>query len=115
MLAISKEKFVNALNSIQKGLCKREEFNNALDKTGDGFFVCTIGEDWLTTLLDLLSELVGDKNYGYGTTLEWFLFEDVKKEIIISPNSPLNNSDEKIIVDCSTPELLYDYFDKYGG
>ena len=114
MVLISKEDFVNAITDIQEELKRREEFDEAIGKINDSFFVCTIGEKWLNLSLKLLSAAVGDKGDKYGTMLEWYLFEDVDKQVSFSPNSKYNPSNEELVVDCSTPERLYDYFVKYG-
>lgn len=114
MVTISKELFVTSLNKIKEGLDKRHEFDDLMEKFSDSFFVSTLGEEWLTTATELLSFAVGDKDDGHGTMLEWFLYEDVEKKIFLTPNSKYNTTDKEIEIDVSTPELLYDYFLKYG-
>lgn len=113
-IKISKEDFVANLLLIQKGLEKSENFDKAMSDFTDSYFVNSIGVDWLTASTNLLSLSVGDTDDGHGTMIEWFLYEDVDKKIYLSPNSKYNKTDKEIEIDVSTPELLYDYFVKYG-
>jgi hypothetical protein len=113
MVKISKELFVETIKKIQEGIDKREEFNDAMEKFTSTYYSSTLGEEWLEALLKILAESVGDVDEGYGTMIEWFLYEDVEKKIYIRPEGQSNGSDEEIIIDVSTPELLYDYFEKY--
>lgn len=113
MMKISKELFVKTMNEIQEGLKEKEEFNNAMEKFTDTFYSSTIGSKWLEALTNLLSDLVGDRDDGYGTMIDWFLFENVEKKIYFKAKSKFNDTDEEIEIDVSTPELLYDYFEKY--
>lgn len=114
MVTISKELFVNSLNKIQEGLDKRHEFDDLMEKFSDSYYVSTLGEEWLTVATELLCNAVGDKDEGHGTMIDWFLYEDVDKKIFLSPNSKYNQTNKEIEIDVSTPELLYDYFVKYG-
>ena len=114
-LNISKEEFVNALNNIQKGIKQQKEFNDAMEKFSDGFFVSTIGNDFLNTAIKLLEIAVGDEDVPHiGSTISWWLFEDVDKIISITPLSKHNKTDKDIEVDCTTPEQLYEYFQKWN-
>ena len=83
MVSISKEKFVEALTNIEKGIEKRDKFNDAIEQFCDSYVVLNIGEEWLNTALSLLEEAVGDKDNGYGTMISWYLFEGVEKKIYI--------------------------------
>lgn len=108
-LKISKERFVSTINAIEVGVEKRNEFNKAMEKFSSSFYTTTVGEEWFLSLLDLLSECVGDEYIeGIGTTIEWYLFDKVKKEITIEDDKG------SIVIDVSTPEKLYDYFERYG-
>lgn len=110
-LKISKEEFVKALNDIKKGLERRDKFNDAIEDATDTFFICNIGDEFLNTAIHLLEIAVNDKEIPQvGTTISWWLFENVEKKITISEISPLNTQNEPIVVDCTTPEQLYDYF-----
>jgi hypothetical protein len=114
-LKISKEEFVNALNNIQKGLKEQKEFNDAMGKFSDGFFVSTIGNDFLNTAIRLLEIAVDDEDIPQvGSTISWWLFENVDKVITITPSSKHNKTNKDIEVDCTTPEQLYDYFQKWN-
>lgn len=114
MITISKEKFVESLNNIQKGLDERHEFSTAMEKFSDSYYVCNLCDVWLNTAISLLEEAVGDKEDAYGSMIGWYLFEMTDKVIYLSPNSKYNDTDKEVEVDVSTPELLYDYFVKYG-
>ena len=115
MVTISKKDFVKYLKQIQKGLKKREKFDNAMAEFNTSFFVSNLGDEWLDTATELLELAVGDKDDGHGTMISWFLYEDVEKTIFFSPHSKYNNTDQEIAVDVSTPGKLCDYFVKYGG
>ena len=113
-LKISKDRFVSTINAIQAGVEKRNEFNKAMEKFSSSYYTTTVGDEWLLSLLGLLSDCVGDEYIkGIGTTIEWFLFENSKKEIKIRENFKDENS-PTITIDVSTPEKLYDYFERYG-
>jgi hypothetical protein len=114
MVKISKELFVEMIEEIQKGLNKKEEFNDAMEKFTSTYFASTVGNEWLEALLKLLADNVGDKDDGYGTMIEWFIYEDVEKKVYLAPNSKFNSSNQELEIDVSTPELLYDYFVMFG-
>lgn len=113
MLKITKEQFVKAIDAIQKGLQRRCDFDNAMQKINTSFFVSDIGNEWLHTAIELLEVAVGDKDYGYGTTISWYLFEKVEKVITIREDNG-KVLESPVVMDCSTPEALYDYFERYG-
>lgn len=114
MVTISKELFVKSLTNIQKGLERSQTFDSAMEQFSDSYFMCNVGAEWLETAIELLCVAVNDKDDGYGTMIEWFLYEDVEKKVYFDPHTKYNDTDEELVVDLSTPELLYDYFAKYG-
>lgn len=115
MVTISKKDFVKYLKQIQKGLKRREKFDDAMAEFNTSFFVSNLGDEWLDAATELLELAVGDKDDGHGTMISWFLYEDVEKKVFFAPHTRYNNTDKEIAVDVSTPERLYNYFVKYGG
>ena len=117
-LKIGKKKFVKALTDIKKGIDQRNELQDILSKyVDDGTCLLTIGNCWLDTALDLLSNSVYDQSIDFiGTTIEWWLYEDIEKVIWIDTESTKNGKKEtkRMKIDVSTPEKLYDYFRKYN-
>jgi hypothetical protein len=108
---ISKELFVKTLNEIQKGRERIQKASDALKLIADGWPVITLGEEYLNASLELLANAVGDKDCDM---ISWWLFEDVEKKVWLKPNSYYNKTDKEIEIDVSTPELLYEYFEKYN-
>lgn len=105
---ISESDFIQSLKLIQKGVKRRHKFNDAIDKISDGFVVCNLGDEFLNVALKLLSNAVND--YEKYPMIDWWLFEDVEKYVILSPdhiNNP-TNKDFKVVV--KTPKQLYKYF-----
>ena len=114
MVKITQDLFVESLHNIIKGYERKNKFENAISEIGTGYFVSDLCNEWLETAINLLVDAVGDKDEGYGTMIEWFLFEDVEKKVYISTGKIVDGKKEEIEVDVSTPELLYNYFVEYG-
>ena len=106
-VTLTKEEFVKYLNQIQRGIKRRKDFNDAVDKICDGYPVVMLGNEWLDTSLTLLSKLMNDEPDQHGTMLEWWLWgiSDGEKFIYIYHK----NGVDKIKISVNTPEELYDY------
>ena len=104
MVGIDKNTFVSCIKAIQEGLEKRNKFDDALCAISDSWFVCNIGDEWLTTLISLLEKLLDDESKPiYGSMLSWWLFDDTDKKIWWEADG------QKFEKDLTTPEALYDY------
>ena len=112
MVKISEELFVDTVEAIKKGLAERDEFDKAMTKFSDGFFISNIGNTWLDTLLILLEDAVGDERHvKYGSVLEWWLYETkVEKVLYLSPEHQKNPTNEEFTIQVETPQQLYRYF-----
>lgn len=108
-LHIRRKQFVSILESIQKGLEKRDKFSSAMEEISDSYFVCELGNEWLNASIMLLEKAVEDKN----ETISWWLLEDVEKVIYIPPGHPDNPQGQEIPVQVDTPDRLYSYFQQY--
>lgn len=108
---ISESDFIECLKLIQKGFKRRHEFNNAIDKISDGFIICNLGDEFLDVALKLLSNAVGD--YEKYSMIDWWLFEDVEKYVILPPHHINNPTNEDLKVVVKTPKQLYKYFVNY--
>ena len=99
------------LTKIKEGLDRRNNFNDAVDKVSDGFFVCNIGSEFLEVALKLLCTSVND--YTEEPIIEGWLFENIDKYIYIPAKHHNNPTDKKMKVPIETPEQLYTYFKNY--
>lgn len=108
-LHIGRKQFVNILESIQKGLEKRDKFSDAMEEISDSYFVCELGNEWLHSTIVLLEKAVKDKS----ETISWWLWEDVEKVIYIPPEHPDNPFGKELKVKVDTPDRLYSYFKQY--
>lgn len=108
-LHIRRKQFVSILESIQKGIEKRDKFNDAMEEISDSYFICELGNEWLNASIVLLEKAVKDKN----ETISWWLWEDVEKVIYIPPEHPDNPWKQEISVQVDTPDRLYSYFQQY--
>lgn len=111
-LPISMELFSEILRSIQSGLKTQHTFNSALNKVCDGHPVITLGKEYLDSLIKLLGVCVGDTS-SY-SIIEWWLFENVEKYLILPKGHPNNEYDKELKVIVETPEQLYIYFTDYN-
>ena len=101
---LSKELFVETLNAIKTGYARRSKFEKAMTEFNDAYFICNIGDEWLNQLVLLLEQLMGDENNPkYGTTIGWWLWEDVEKKVWWEADGVNHERD------LTTPEALYDY------
>ena len=109
---ISRELFVETLEAIKKGLEQRNQVDKAFSQFSDSYFISNIGNDWLDALTKLLEDTVGDEVLPkYGSTITWWLYEDVTPKVIyLQPEHPKNTTGEELEISVETPEQLYDYF-----
>jgi hypothetical protein len=116
MVKISEELFVSTIKAIKDGLTKRDEFDSMMSKFSESYFISNIGEVWLEAAIKLLEDVVGDEaNSKYGSTISWWLFEDVVDKVVyLQPEHPKNNTNEKLAIRLDTPEQLYSYFKNYN-
>ena len=115
MVKISEELFVESLEAIKRGLEQRSAFDDALEKFSDSYVTMNVGSDWLETATRLLEDAVGDDpNEKYGSTISWWLYENVEKVIYIQPEHKKNSTGVEIEVKVETPQELYQYFKEYG-
>ena len=104
MKPLTKELFVETITAIKAGYERRTKFEKAMTEINDAFFICNLGDEWLNQLVSLLEHLMGDENNPkYGTTIQWWLWEDVEKKIWWEVDG------QKFEKDLTTPEALYDY------
>lgn len=110
MKILSKELFVETLKAIKTGYERRNKFESAITEFNDAYFICNIGDEWLNQLVLLLEQLMNDENNPkYGTTISWWLWEDVDKKIWWEVDG------QKFEKDLTTPEALYDYLVEKAG
>lgn len=115
-VTLTKEEFVKYLNQIQRGIQRRKDFNDAIDKICDGYPVVELGNEWLDVSLELLSKAMNDKPDKHGTLVEWWLYEAKEGEKYLYFSNPAENqsitghqSGQTVKVSINTPEELYDY------
>ena len=116
MVKISEELFVSTINAIKEGIEQRDEFEKALSKISDSYFITNIGDRWLDAAIKLLEDAVGDEvTPKYGSTISWWLWENIviDKIIYIQPEHKCNNTGKNIELHVNTPEELYNYFKNY--
>lgn len=113
MVKISEELFVSTINAIKEGLKQRDEFDSVLSKFSDGYVITNIGSPWLDAAIKLLEDAVGDIDIPkYGTTISWWLFEDmvIDKIIYLQPEHKNNNTGKELEIRVNTAKELYKYF-----
>ena len=101
---ITKELFVNTMDTIQKEWEKTNRFDTALREICDGYPIVMLGSGYLNALLSILNAYFDDKN----DLVSWWLFEKVEKKIWETDAI----TGEKVEYDVSTPEALYNYLSK---
>ena len=116
MVKISEELFVDTLEAIKKGLDERAEFDKAMTKFSDAFFISNIGNTWLEALTRLLEDTVGDESSPkYGSTISWWLYENITPKVIyLQPHHPKNTTGEELEIPVETPQQLYRYFKDFN-
>lgn len=95
---ISKACFCKALRMIKEQQDIDEQFSKALNMVGDGHFAFGAGNKYLTALLEVLKEAVGDQ-YDY---IDWWLYEATEDFMVWE-------ADESKKYCLKEPEDLYDY------
>lgn len=115
MVKISEELFAATLNAIKAGHEEQLEFDKAMSKFSDGYFISTIGNKWLDALIELLENVVGDEvSQKYGSMISWWLYEDISPKVIyLQPEHPKNTTGKELEISVETPEQLYEYFKEY--
>ena len=114
MVKISKELFVATIEAIKAGYEEQLEFDKAMSKFSDNYFISTIGNVWADALLTLLEDVMGDKlNRKYGSILSWWLYENTEKVLYLSQDHPKNSTGSELAIKVDTAEQLYDYFVLY--
>jgi hypothetical protein len=97
---ISKKTFVETINNIQAQEKKAADFTKALNIYCDGNQIFDTNNLYLKSLLTIFKEMFHDEH----ETISWWLWEDVEKKVWINYGQK-----NEIVIDVSTPELLYDY------
>ncbi|MBQ7504688.1 MAG: hypothetical protein IJT79_05155 [Ruminococcus sp.] len=95
---LSKDTFCKALLMIKQQEATNEEFSQALNKVGNGFFAFGTDNKFLEALLMVLKETVNDK-YDY---IDWWLYEATSNYTVWSEDMK-----KEWVLD--TPEALYDF------
>ncbi len=98
---ISKEIFLKIVTLIKEQDAIDEEVSKALEKVCGSWVMFNTDNKKYDALLLILKETIKDSD----DLISWFLYEDVDKKIWLKDGTE---------IDVSTPELLYDYFKKYG-
>ena len=107
----TKEQFCKSMYRLIHGLERMQTFENSINEFNCGSFNFTGADDLINGFIETLSySVVNDPEL-----IEWWLYESVEKKIYIKEHSPLNPCDKELIIDVSTPELLYDYIVKYSN
>ena len=103
---ISKELFCKTIADVQEQNRKISEFNHALGKICDSAVVFDADNLYLAALLRILKEELDDK----ADTIEWWLYEDVRKCIGTRIAQAVDLEDgRRMRYDMPTAESLYDY------
>ena len=97
---LKKETFVNALLNIKKQSEKVHKFSSAIEEMSDGFIVFDNDNLYLSSLIEVLREVMNDKD----DFISWWLYEDVEKVIWL---------DDGTRIELNTAEDLYDYLLRY--
>lgn len=96
---IRKDDFVRSINAILEQAERDEEINNALDVICNNEYSYCVAETSTivtTALIELLGNLTNDED----DYINWWLYEDVEKEV----RDAFGN-----IIELDTPEKLYDF------
>lgn len=96
---IRKDDFVDSINALLMQQARDEEVNNALDVIcGNDYSSCVADTSTIATqaLINLLKSLTNDLD----DFIDWWLFEDVGKEV----KDAFGN-----LIELDTPEKLYDF------
>lgn len=96
---IRKDDFVNSINALLKQAERDEDVNEALDVIcNNEHSFCVADTSTITTqaLIELLKSLTNDLD----DYIDWWLYEDVEKEV----KDAFGN-----IIELDTPEKLYDF------
>ena len=93
---MTREEFVRRLKLVQDFHFEQNILSDLINKLSDGFAVATIG-----SLLanEVLNQLNKDMEMDDIDFLEWWLYEDVEKNVYI----------DGVAIDVKTPEKLYDF------
>lgn len=95
---ISKSTFCSAFSLMKQQEDINQEFTEALEKVGNGYFAFGTDNKYLEALLMVLKDAMNDK-YDY---ISWWLYE-------ASPEYKVWSKDEKKEWTLDTPEALYDF------
>lgn len=95
---ISKDCFCKALRMIKEQQEIDARFGKALNMVGDGHFAFGAGNKYLTALLEVLKEAVGDQ-YDY---IDWWLYEATEDFMVWE-------ADESKKYCLKEPGVFYDY------
>lgn len=98
ILMLSKETFCKALRAIQKQRDTDEQFSDALQLVGEGYFFYGFGNEYYNALMMVLKEAVNDQ-YDY---ISWWLYE-------ASDDYVVSSADGSKKWRLREPEALYDY------
>ena len=96
---IKKETFVQAIKTIQKQHELTRKLNELYCQLNPGYYaMCFDG-----LLIDAIFSILEDAMEDIGSTISWWLYEDVEKTI------SWDEDGHEVSVTISTPEELYDY------
>lgn len=79
---IDKESFIKSIEEIQKFCEEQEMLDSLIEKISDGFPVTTIGNNLVTSLIDVISSSFTSPKSVKGL-IEWWLYEKVDKVLYI--------------------------------
>ena len=95
---IDKELFIKSIKEIQEFCEEQEVLDTLIEKISDGFPVTTIGNNLVTSLIDVISSYFTSLKSVKGL-IEWWLYEKVDKVLYI----------DSIEISVRTLEELYDF------
>ena len=98
---LSKETFVRALRLIQEQADVMDAVRQQLGRLGEKPTYFNIDSLHLQALLEVLAEVMEDKN----DWIEWWLYEDVEKLVSWEENG------EEVTADLTEPEALWDFLE----
>ena len=98
---LSKETFVRALRLIQEQADIMDAVRQQLGRLGEKPTYFNIDSLHLQALLEVLAEVMEDKN----DWIEWWLYEDVEKLVSWEENG------EEVTADLTEPEALWDFLE----
>ena len=79
---IDKESFIKSIKEIQKFHKEQKVLDALIEKISDGFPVTTIGNNLVTSLIDVISSSFTSPKSVKGL-IEWWLYEKVDKVLYI--------------------------------